>query len=61
MSEQKFKVSLNVYDLSMGYQNLIKNRMAKQLSSQFLGTQFDGIWHTGIVVYGIKIIIKNRN
>jgi len=38
------KVELYVYDLSQG--------MAKNLSMGFLGQQFDGIWHTGIVVFG---------
>jgi desumoylating isopeptidase 1 len=37
-------VELYVYDLSQG--------MAKNLSMSFLGQQFDGIWHTGIVVFG---------
>ncbi|PXF45879.1 Desumoylating isopeptidase 1 [Gracilariopsis chorda] len=37
-------VTLHVYDLSQG--------MARQLSSAFLGRQIDGIWHTGIEVYG---------
>lgn len=40
------EVKLFVYDLSMG--------MAKQLSLGFVGKQFDGIWHTGIVVYGCE-------
>uniref|UniRef100_A0A7S1PG31 PPPDE domain-containing protein n=1 Tax=Percolomonas cosmopolitus TaxID=63605 RepID=A0A7S1PG31_9EUKA len=38
------QVSLNVYDLSNG--------MARQLSQQFVGKQFDSIFHTGIVVFG---------
>ncbi|KAI8523213.1 hypothetical protein RHMOL_Rhmol13G0055800 [Rhododendron molle] len=38
------KVSLNVYDLSQG--------MARQLSTSFLGRAIEGIWHTGVVVYG---------
>ena len=37
-------VSINLYDLSQG--------MAKNMSRSFLGKQIDGIWHTGIVVYG---------
>jgi len=37
-------VKLYVYDLSMG--------MARQFSQAFVGRQFEGIWHTGIVVYG---------
>ncbi|KAL0487487.1 DESI1 [Acrasis kona] len=40
----KHSVSLSVYDLSMG--------MASRLSRSFTGQQFDGIWHTGIVVFG---------
>jgi hypothetical protein len=39
-----FQVALNVYDLSGG--------MASQFSRQLTGKQIDGIWHTGIVVYG---------
>ncbi|DBA03357.1 TPA: hypothetical protein N0F65_004634 [Lagenidium giganteum] len=39
-----FPVELRVYDLSRG--------MAKQLSTALLGKQFDGIWHTGVHVYG---------
>ena len=39
-----FPVSLHVYDLSGG--------MAKSMSKQLVGKQIDGIWHTGIVVYG---------
>jgi hypothetical protein len=35
---------LNVYDLSQG--------LARQLSMSFLGKAIEGIWHTGIVVYG---------
>jgi hypothetical protein len=42
--QQSFKVSVNIYDLSQG--------MARNLSPMFLGKQIDGIWHTGIVVYG---------
>lgn len=38
------RVQLAVYDLSRG--------MARGLSRQILGQQIDGIWHTGIVVYG---------
>jgi hypothetical protein len=37
-------VSLRVYDLSRG--------MARQLSPALLGKQIDGIWHTGVLVYG---------
>ncbi|KAM7276298.1 hypothetical protein ACFE04_018164 [Oxalis oulophora] len=44
MAEESYKVTLNVYDLSRG--------MAKQFSAPFLGKVIEGIWHTGIVVYG---------
>ncbi|KAJ0113445.1 hypothetical protein Patl1_01605 [Pistacia atlantica] len=44
MVEEGFKVSLNVYDLSQG--------LARQLSTTFLGKAIEGIWHTGVVVYG---------
>eukprot|EP00177_Eucheuma_denticulatum_P003931 GFKZ01007109.1.p1 GENE.GFKZ01007109.1~~GFKZ01007109.1.p1 ORF type:complete len:445 (-),score=56.15 GFKZ01007109.1:1609-2943(-) len=37
-------VSLRVYDLSQG--------MARTMSPALLGKQIDGIWHTGIVVFG---------
>ena len=38
------QVRLAVYDLSQG--------MAKQFSMGFLGKQIDGIWHTGIIIWG---------
>lgn len=44
MSQEGEKVVLNVYDLSQG--------LARQLSASLLGKVIDGIWHTGIVVYG---------
>ncbi|KAJ4728501.1 desumoylating isopeptidase 1-like [Melia azedarach] len=44
MAEESHKVSLHVYDLSQG--------LARQLSMTFLGKAIEGIWHTGIVVYG---------
>ncbi|KAL9360796.1 hypothetical protein Peur_048919 [Populus x canadensis] len=44
MAEEGYKVTLNVYDLSQG--------LARQLSTAFLGKAIDGIWHTGVVVYG---------
>ncbi|XP_075522136.1 uncharacterized protein LOC142555247 [Primulina tabacum] len=44
MAEESYKVSLHVYDLSQG--------LARQLSTTFLGKSIEGIWHTGIVVYG---------
>ena len=37
-------VVLHLYDLSQG--------MAKAMSQAIIGKQIDGIWHTGIVVYG---------
>jgi hypothetical protein len=37
-------VELYVYDLSQG--------LARQLSTQFLGKAIEGIWHTGVGVYG---------
>lgn len=39
-------VELFVYDLSHG--------MIRQFSQAFLGKQLDGIWHTGVVVYGTE-------
>ncbi|XP_055813014.1 uncharacterized protein LOC129882651 isoform X2 [Solanum dulcamara] len=44
MAEDGYKVTLNVYDLSQG--------LARQLSTTFLGKAIEGIWHTGVVVYG---------
>lgn len=44
MAEEGHKVLLNVYDLSQG--------LARQMSSAFLGKTIEGIWHTGVVVYG---------
>ncbi|KAJ4954993.1 hypothetical protein NE237_011776 [Protea cynaroides] len=44
MAEDGYKVALNVYDLSRG--------LARQLSTTFLGKSIEGIWHTGVVVYG---------
>ena len=38
------EVYLFVYDLSSG--------MAKQMSRSIIGKQIDGIWHTGVHVYG---------
>lgn len=40
----QYPVTLHVYDLSQG--------MARQFSPALMGRQIDGIWHTGIVVYG---------
>jgi len=42
----EFTVELFVYDLSQG--------LASSLSLQFVGKQFDGIWHTGISCYGYE-------
>jgi len=39
-----FEVILHQYDLSQG--------MAKNMSQQLTGKYFEGIWHTGICVYG---------
>ncbi|XP_019414038.1 PREDICTED: desumoylating isopeptidase 1-like [Lupinus angustifolius] len=44
MAEEGHRVTVNVYDLSQG--------LARQLSTSFLGKAIEGIWHTGIVVYG---------
>uniref|UniRef100_A0A0B7AU60 PPPDE domain-containing protein n=1 Tax=Arion vulgaris TaxID=1028688 RepID=A0A0B7AU60_9EUPU len=44
MADESFPVKVYVYDISMG--------MARALSQGILGRQLDGIWHTGIVVYG---------
>ena len=41
---QQHEVVLHYYDLSQG--------MAAQLSVQLVGKYFEGIWHTGIIVYG---------
>ncbi|KAL2613658.1 hypothetical protein R1flu_025350 [Riccia fluitans] len=46
MSQEGEKVVLNVYDLSQG--------LARQLSSSLLGKVIDGIWHTGVAVYGYE-------
>ncbi|XP_050208308.1 uncharacterized protein LOC126657638 [Mercurialis annua] len=46
MAEDGYKVILNVYDLSQG--------LARQLSTTFLGKAIEGIWHTGVVVYGYE-------
>ncbi|PFH34147.1 UBA/TS-N domain-containing protein [Besnoitia besnoiti] len=44
--DRRWSVQLRVYDLSRG--------MARQMSPMLLGRQIDGIWHTGVVVYGIE-------
>ena len=45
------KVKLHVYDLSGG--------LAQIGSKKYIGKQFDGIWHTGIVVYGKEYYYGN--
>ncbi|GAB5370745.1 hypothetical protein AAMO2058_001519300 [Amorphochlora amoebiformis] len=45
-TEMGYKVELWLYDLSHG--------MAKAMSPQLLGKQIDGVWHTGVVVYGYE-------
>ena len=42
--DPKYPVFVHIYDISQG--------MAKNMSQMFLGKQIDGIWHTGVVVYG---------
>ena len=42
--DPKYPVFLHIYDISQG--------MARSMSQMFLGKQIDGIYHTGIVVYG---------
>ncbi|CAN6293265.1 unnamed protein product [Urochloa humidicola] len=44
MAEDVYPVKLHIYDLSQG--------MARQLSATILGKAIEGIWHTGVVVYG---------
>ena len=44
--QQQNRVQLVVYDLSRG--------MATTMSQQILGQQIDGIWHTGILVFGVE-------
>jgi hypothetical protein len=39
-------VTLHLYDLSQG--------MARQMSMAMIGKQLDGIWHSGIVVFGVE-------
>ncbi|GMH02506.1 hypothetical protein Nepgr_004345 [Nepenthes gracilis] len=39
-----YRVTLNVYDLSQG--------LARQFSTALLGRAIEGIWHTGVAVYG---------
>ncbi|XP_050365101.1 uncharacterized protein LOC126783639 [Argentina anserina] len=44
MAEEGHRVTLNVYDLSQG--------LARQMSMAFIGKAIEGIWHTGVSVYG---------
>ena len=44
LGRKKFTVELYEYDISNG--------RAKYLSTPLLGTYFEGIWHTSIVVFG---------
>jgi hypothetical protein len=46
MVESKYRVKINLYDLTQG--------MAKVMSPMLLGKQIEGVWHTGVVVYGIE-------
>ena len=41
-----FPVKLHLYDLSNG--------MARSMSLSIIGKQLDGIWHSGIAVYGVE-------
>lgn len=41
-----YPVSLNVYDLSGGW--------VKKLSEPVTGKEFEGMWHTGVVVFGLE-------
>mmetsp|Transcript_17859 Transcript_17859/g.21819 ORF Transcript_17859/g.21819 Transcript_17859/m.21819 type:complete len:459 (-) Transcript_17859:959-2335(-) len=44
--ERSHEIKVNLYDLSRG--------LASGLSQNMLGVQLDGIWHTGVVVYGFE-------
>ncbi|PHJ18735.1 uba ts-n domain-containing protein [Cystoisospora suis] len=44
--DRRWSVQLRVYDISKG--------LARQLSPMLLGRQIDGVWHTGVVVYGYE-------
>ncbi len=46
--EIRQEIKVNLYDLSRG--------LASGLSQNMLGVQLDGIWHSGVVVYGTHII-----
>jgi len=43
-TEPPYQVELYVYDISRG--------LARTMSLALIGHQLDGIWHTGIVIYG---------
>ena len=44
--EDSYKVTINLYDISSG--------MAKSLGPMLIGKPLDGLWHTGLVVYGVE-------
>ncbi|WAQ96638.1 DESI1-like protein [Mya arenaria] len=44
MASEGVEVKVYIYDLSRG--------LARSMSQAFLGKQIDGVWHTGIVVFG---------
>ncbi|KAK4026724.1 uncharacterized protein LOC116927301 isoform X2 [Daphnia magna] len=44
MEDETIAVCLHIYDMTRG--------MAQLMSAAILGKQIDGIWHTGVVVYG---------
>lgn len=46
MEQNDSRVQLLVYDLSRG--------MAATMSQQILGQRIDGIWHTGIQIFGVE-------
>lgn len=46
MSARRASVKLHLYDLSQG--------MAKAMSMAIIGKQLDGIWHSGIAVFGVE-------
>ena len=46
------KVYLYIYDLSLG--------ISKLVSQALLGKLFEGIWHTGVVVYGVEYFFSQE-
>jgi desumoylating isopeptidase 1 len=44
-------VYLHIYDMS--------KRIARDISELLLGRKIEGIWHTGIVVYGVEWYFGN--